>query len=98
MLVKPSLRSLFSFCRARFFPFFFFFAETTKQNKQPAFPSFQPSGIVGVGAPNATIDIPPTLVGWVIGKAGIRINEMQQRTSATVSMRSCHVFVALLVL
>lgn len=30
------------------------------------------------------VDVPPNVVGWVIGKAGARINEIQQRTNAAV--------------
>lgn len=35
--------------------------------------------------PDAIVDIPPNVVGWVIGKAGTRINDMQYRTNASVS-------------
>lgn len=33
------------------------------------------------------MDIPPNVVGLVIGKAGIRINDLQARTQATVRQK-----------
>lgn len=54
------------------------------QSKEPAYTSFQPPGIPGKRPPDAVMDIPPNVVGWVIGKAGMRINDLQARTSASV--------------
>eukprot|EP00904_Undaria_pinnatifida_P014142 jgi/Undpi1/9859/HiC_scaffold_28.g12313.m1 len=53
-------------------------------NKEPAFTSFQPPNIAYDKEPDAVINIPPNIVGWVIGKAGVRINELQARTGATM--------------
>lgn len=64
-------------------PFFF---PTLVQNKEPTFTSFQPPSIAADREPDAVIDVPPNVVGWVIGKAGIRINEIQQRTDAAVRL------------
>ncbi|CAN0332193.1 unnamed protein product, partial [Laminaria digitata] len=53
-------------------------------NKEPTFTSFQPPNISFDKEPDAVIDIPPNIVGWVIGKAGVRINELQARTKAAM--------------
>lgn len=53
---------------------------------KPAFTSFQPPTIAADKEPDAMVDIPPNVVGWVIGKAGVRINEIQQRTNAAMWM------------
>lgn len=57
------------------------------QNKTPTFSSFQPPGINYDRAPDAMMDIPPNVVGLVIGKSGARINDLQARTQAAVRER-----------
>ena len=50
------------------------------------FTSFHPPHIAYDKEPDAVIDIPPNMVGLVIGKAGVRINDLQHRTNAAVSL------------
>lgn len=89
----PLTRALFSpqhrlnglLCRRVGGLLFFFSFSLSPQNKAPAFSSYQPPSIAGDRPPDHMMDIPPNVVGWVIGKNGTRINEIQQRTHAAVS-------------
>ncbi|CAN0274601.1 unnamed protein product, partial [Ectocarpus sp. 4 AP-2014] len=54
-------------------------------SKEPTFSSFAPSTIPDK-VPDAMLDIPPNVVGWVIGKNGARINDIQSKTNAAMWM------------
>lgn len=59
------------------------------QNKTPAYSTYLPPGSTYDKPPDAVMEVPPNLVGWVIGKAGVRINDIKDRTGAHVRV---HVF------
>ncbi|CAN0491869.1 unnamed protein product, partial [Ectocarpus sp. 12 AP-2014] len=54
-------------------------------SKESTFSSFAPSTIPDK-IPDAMLDIPPNVVGWVIGKNGARINDIQSKTNAAMWM------------
>ncbi|CAN0394896.1 unnamed protein product, partial [Ascophyllum nodosum] len=53
-------------------------------NNGPGYASFKPPSIPDGKQPDVTINVPQNVVDWVIGKAGIRIIQLQERTNAAM--------------